>query len=315
MKKNWKIIAVMVAALAAAVVALVMAPSGKASVDDAPTKSRVPKHLAPKKHADKAVKSNGSAQKTDGKRKGRRITRPATSEDFFDHLSGVDKEIAVAIDKAFDDDDFKGVAAAAQRALSCTNSEVRMNAVEALGWFGEKALPELTLWMSDKDEEVAQEAMNQWSSALGEVEKPEDRFSIAATALNTLADADALETIGFELSSTASELIDGEDDEDKAKEYRTQVVETLADIILNGQAKNQAAAKEAYSDITGNDWISVEEAEKYLKDPDNYEPPDEDADNDASTDKDPPPKSANNAQTAADSDGDDGQKESADSDN
>ena len=307
MKSNWKIIAAGVAVLVAAMVAFVMMPMDTSDGKSAPTRRNVPKRLAPKKHLDKAASKADTAQKEKpgAKRKGRRITRPATSEDFFDHLSGLDKEIAVAIDKAFDDDDFKGVSAAAARALSCTNAEVRMNAVEALGWFGEKALPELTLWMSDKDEEVAQEAMSQWSSALAEVEKPEDRFSIAATALNTLADADALETIGFELSSTASELIDGEDDEDKAKEMREQVVGTLADIILNGQEKNQAAAKEAYSDITGNDWISVAEAEKYLKDPDNYEPPDEDSDNDASTDKDPPPKNSTD---------DGGQKEDASAD-
>ena len=287
MKNKNKFIAVAVLVVLAAATAFFVLGRGSSATDNdgAGRTHEMKKHPNNKKQTNPKT-STSSKRRTDAQKDSKARRKPKISDDDeFSHLTGEDRAIAIAIDKAFDDDDFKGVVAAAARALSSTNTEVRMKAVESLGWFGEKALPELTIWLSDKDGEVAEEAMNQWTSALSEVEKPDDRFSIAASALNTIADPDALETIGFELSSSASELIDDEEDEKKAGEKRTQVVETLADIILNGQPKNQAAAKEAYSDITGNDWISVEEAEKYLRDPDNYEPPDDDNDSDEKSEK------------------------------
>lgn len=197
-------------------------------------------------------------------------------KEMFEHLSGEDRKLANTIQDALDNEDFEATSKLANEALKSDNAEVRQHAVEALGWFGEQALPELTAWMSDPDEDVAQAAMSQWSSALSEVEKPLDRFNIAFAAFQTISDADNLETIGQELSNTASELIDGEDNEKVASQRRVEIVQLLAETIIDGAEKNSAAAREAYEDITGNSWISVEEAEKYLQDPENYEAPESD---------------------------------------
>ena len=229
-------------------------------------RSAAAKH-EPKQRAPKPKIKAPSAEKVAKKR--------AKAADIFKGLTGADRSLAEAIQDALDEDDFKKVCSLAESVMKHENPEVRRLAVEALGSFGEEALPELTVWMSDPNEEVAQEAMSQWSGGLAEVEKPENRYDIALAAFKTISDADTLGTIGMELSYAANELIDNEEDEAVASKRRIGVIQSLGEIILGGQEKNAAAAREAYEDITGNRWISVEEAEKYLRDPENYEAPEE----------------------------------------
>lgn len=205
-------------------------------------------------------------------RKRRPFRRPA---DMFANLSGRDRNLAEAVMNALDKDDFDATLAATDEALKSKNPEVRLHAVEALEWFGLDALPELTGAMADPDEEVAEAAEYAWEQALSEVNDASRRFAISAAAMGTLDGKDHLETICGHLTGAALELIDGEDDEEKASELRVSVVQSLVDIMGEGREANIEQAKEAYEDITGNEWISIDEAEVYLSDPDNYEPPED----------------------------------------
>ena len=164
--------------------------------------------------------------------------------------------------------------AAAEKALKSTNPDVRRDAVDALGWFGEEALAELTVWMADADEDVAQAAMGHWEDAVSELEDANERLQTSLFALNTLTDKDALTMIGSQFANAATELIDEEEDEALASQKRTEVIQALVDMIEGGKPAHVEAASEIYEDVTGNKWISVDEAEKYLRDPDNYEEPD-----------------------------------------
>ena len=187
--------------------------------------------------------------------------------------SEADKQLSEAIQAAMAAEDMVAVVKAAKLALSSPNPDVRHDAVDALGWFGEDALPELTVWMADRDEDVAQAAVNHWEQGVSEIEDAGDRLKISLFALNTITDEDALAMIGSHFANAATELIDDEEDEAMAAQKRTEVVQALADIIAEGKEQCANAAREAYEDVTGNKWISIEEAEKYLKDPDNYEEP------------------------------------------
>ena len=268
-----------IAAAVLAVVAVFMFAGGSSQeeVKQTPSKSvaKKPSAAAERHHRHSHGEKIAAKSRTSSKER-----QKIDMSDLFDHLKGDDRAIAEAIQKGLDDDDFKTVAAWAEKALKSESAEVRQHAVESLGWFGAQALPELTVWMSDRNEDVAQEAMEQWSGALTEVERADDRFSTALAAFGTISDKDMLQSIGMELSSAADEIIDGEEDETRAAEKRVLVVQALAEIIVNGAKVNSAAAKEAFEDITGNEWISVEEAEKYLRDPENYEAPDTDSDAD-----------------------------------
>jgi len=192
---------------------------------------------------------------------------------MFDHLQGEDRKLAEAVQAALDANDFRTTLAAAQAALKSANSEVRVNAVEALGWFGAEALPALTGLMTDADEEVRDAAGNQWENALQELEEPKDRLNVSLAAFGALSDADRLTTLAGILSGAANEVIDGADDAAAASESRQKVLQSLVDIIGSGSKVNVKAAKEVYGDITGHEWRGVDEAERYLADPDNYEEP------------------------------------------
>lgn len=201
----------------------------------------------------------------------RKLDRPPI--DIFANLTGRDRKLAEAVQSALDAGDLSKTLSAVATALESTNSEVRVNAVEALSWFGAAALPELTGAMADPDEEVANAAENAWEGALSEIDDAQQRFKIAAAAMGAIINRDHLTTIAGQLSAAALEMIDGEADETKADEVRLDVMQTLVDIMEAGKEQNIEAVKEAYEEITGFEWLGIEEAERYLVDPEAYEPP------------------------------------------
>lgn len=196
--------------------------------------------------------------------------------DPYEGFTAEERALCEALQAATDEDDFERVLKIAEEVLKSKNPAVRENVVEALSWFGEKALPELTPLMGDKDEDVAKAAMSAWESALSEIENARARLETAGLALKTISDKDALTTIGAQYSCAAQEWIDSTDDEEKAMERRVSVIQTLVD-VLEGDAglTRLEAAKEVYEDVTGHEWRSIDEAEIYLKDPDNYELPED----------------------------------------
>ena len=56
---------------------------------------------------------------------------------------------------------------------------------------------------------------------------------------------------------------------------RAMVIQSVVDIIDSSNKRLSDLGRELYEDITGNEWLNLTEAEKYLNDPDNYEPPGE----------------------------------------
>lgn len=202
--------------------------------------------------------------------------RPMRNVELFAHLTGSDRKLAESVQEALDNDDFRKMMTVASEALMSTNVEVRLNVVDALGWFGVQALPELTGAMADANEDVRQAAANHFELALQEVEKPQEQFDIAMAAFATLSDADQLASLGGILNNAATELIDGEDDAEKAADNRLKVVQALVDIITGETLpQNIAAAKEAYNDITGYEWHGIDQAEAYLQNPEGYEEPED----------------------------------------
>ena len=201
--------------------------------------------------------------------------KPSRKQTNEHPYSPADQKLSDAIQDALEKEDFPAVVAAVEKALKSRNPDVRREAVDALGWFGEKALAELTVWMADADEDVAQAAMDHWENGVSELEDANERLQTSLFALNTLTDKDALTMIGSQFANAATELIDEEEDEEKALQKRTEVIQALVDMIESDKPSCAAAAREIYEDVTGNRWISVDEAEKYLRDPDNYEEPDD----------------------------------------
>lgn len=194
---------------------------------------------------------------------------------MFDGLPPAERKLCEDIQAALDDEDLERTLAAAAKAMDCENPEVRSHVVDALGWFGPDALPELVMMMGDKDEDVARSATDAWELGLTEIDDAKLRLDVSGMALKAVLNKDALESIGSQFSIAATELIDGEEDEKAASAARVKVVQKLADMIDSRQAALAGMGRELYEEITGNEWRGVEEAELYLRDPDNYELPED----------------------------------------
>ena len=158
--------------------------------------------------------------------------------------------------------------------MSSSNPEARSHAVDALGWFGLKALPELTMLMGDSNEDVAQNAVNAWESGFSEIDDVQTRLKVSAMALNALSSKDALESIGAQFSIAATEYIDEADEgTEESLDRRVDVLQSLVDMIGSSNNSLSDVGRDLYEEITGHNWINMDEAELYLNDPDNYEPP------------------------------------------
>lgn len=177
-------------------------------------------------------------------------------DDDEDTRTPAEKALAERIEKALDEESFDDAVACAKDALACKNTEIRQAMVDTLGWFGEKALPELTPFLADPDEDVRDSAMNEWSMAVSGIENEAEKIGIVELAMNVLTDEDALEDISGEYIGVDEKI----------------AVESLVRLIAaDGSKAGVAKAKETYEFVTGDEWVSPEAAAKWLAE--EYEPP------------------------------------------
>ena len=166
-----------------------------------------------------------------------------------------EKALAERIEKALDDENFELAVACAEEAQKCGVVEIRQSMVDTLGWFGEKALPELTPFLADADEDVRESAMSEWTMALSSIEDEEAKIGVVELAMGVLKDEDALEEISNEYIGVDEKL----------------AVESLVRIIEGGGSKEGIEkAKETYEFVTGDEWNGVEEATRWIAE--EYEP-------------------------------------------
>lgn len=181
------------------------------------------------------------AKKLTEKQNVEKSEKESVAEEWYDNLPPKDRETAKKIQDALDNEDFEGVKAMVDAALKSDSSEVRQHAVDALGWFDQKAIADLTKFLSDKDSDVAQSAFNHWDSAVDMVEDDGFKIAVATEAMKTLRDSDMLENVSSKLK--------GAEDEKAA-------VRAVLDILRNVKGDSPAAttAKEAYEFITGEEF-------------------------------------------------------------
>jgi len=180
----------------------------------------------------------------------------AEDDDEEDKRTPAEKSLAERIEKALDEENLEMAVSCADEAQSCAVTEIRQAMVETLGWFGEKALPELTPFLADADEDVRDSAMNEWTTALSSIEDEKAKIGIVELAMGVLHDEDALESISSEYIGVDEKL----------------AVESLARIITAGKsAAGVEKAKETYEFVTGDEWMGVDDAARWVAE--EYEPP------------------------------------------
>ncbi len=253
MKKQiiWCVVGVLIAA---ALTWLVVAPTGTEKQQETPTKedgkSRKKSFAEAKNQAKKRIAKKQGA-KADAKKK-RKIIVEAN-----DDLTPEEQQRADAIQAAMDADDFKALQAEINAAANSTNAELRQAAVDALSWFGVKALPELTLFMADRDDDVRNAACDAWTASISEIQDVNLRGSAVLSAMSVVYDRGQLDSMVMEINDMTNQ----------------QQLEILTQLIEGKNKLAAEAAKEHYEFVTGEAYESVEAAQKWLD-----ENPDEESD-------------------------------------
>lgn len=163
-------------------------------------------------------------------------------------LSPRDRACVEAIQAALDDNDYAKLLPAVTAAAKSASSDVRAQAVEALRWFGKKALAELTMFMADSDDDVRTSACDAWTSALFEVEDPALKGKLVESAMEILTDADQLESMIMEINDLPE----------------AQQVDILTRLIEGSNKAAADAAREHYEFVTGEPYESRDAAQKWL---------------------------------------------------
>lgn len=175
-------------------------------------------------------------------------------------LTEYSKRILRELQAALDAEDFKSVSR-----LVCKMQEIppdplfgkegvaailRRKAIEALGWFGATALPELSGMLADPDPEIVQATLDQFQLALEDVTLSDyERADIISMAAKVLKDTDGLEMIFMEINNMRHSVGAG----------------LLVDVCLNGTEEAKGLMKDAIEFFTGEDDLStVEDVERWL---------------------------------------------------
>ena len=165
-----------------------------------------------------------------------------------DELTEEEEKLLDTIHDALNDEDQELAIELAKRAVKSRSTEIRSEMVDTLRWFGDKAMPELMMFIDDSDEGVRMDAMSAYQQAIYDIDEDSEKAKIIEISMRNLADSEALEEI-------ASELI-GMDDR--------LAVQTLINVIGGESKTGRRIAKETYETVTGEEYTTFEAAEAWL---------------------------------------------------
>ncbi len=191
-----------------------------------------------------------SGAKETGKKTLRTKRRPVMDEDAdLSHLTLEQRTTLSKIRSALDDDDFKAVRALAQKVQSSKDwpdkipIELRKELLNALSWFGIKALPEITGFLADADADVLEEAVSAYEDVIREANGDRELQQAVLAASRAINDADAMESILSELNNMRNSV----------------AVETIKQIMATGTEAAKNALPEAIEFFTGQEGITTPE--------------------------------------------------------
>lgn len=162
-------------------------------------------------------------------------------------------ELMRAIYNAGQEEDYPALVSELDAVLKCPNPEIREKFVDELGWHGERALSDLTYFLSDPNEDVVDSARTHLIDAVQELDDDAEKAAVVTTLSRAVSDGDMLESLADELMAM-DELL---------------ALQTICDVIDTGTPKAANAVKEMYETITDQPWSGVDDAEAWLLE--NYE--------------------------------------------
>jgi flagellar basal body-associated protein FliL len=167
-----------------------------------------------------------------------------------------EQKIADAMQERLDEDDAGEALKLARKLLKATDREIRSEVVATLGWIGVKALPELSVMLGDEDEQVSDEALEQWLINIDEIEDHKAKAKMLTLAMGLTQNEDTLHSIVMEFSMIPEDII----------------VRSLVNVIQGQNKPAVNVAREEYELITGETYTTPGAAEKWIRE--NVEPDD-----------------------------------------
>lgn len=148
-----------------------------------------------------------------------------------------------------DKDNESEALALARKLMKSDDASVRLEVVGVFAWVGVKGLPDLTMLLADKDQEVAKEALREWQVALQEISDEKMKAQMLVTGLSAMSDVDDLE----ETIMAFNELPDD------------VVVRNLVTLAQSENALAAKVAREHYEFVTGEPYKTPQTAEAWIK--------------------------------------------------
>ena len=178
-------------------------------------------------------------------------TSEAEASDNDSELSAEDERRINEIQTALDEEKLSDVKILAERLIDHPSAAVRQKAVEALQWFGAKALGTLTPYLADADEDVRTTAMDAVEQSLLQMEDEKAKLDYIESLFQVrgACDEDGLAMLGGQLKG----LSDG-----------AAVVAAAVRVIEAN--RDPAAAKEmreVYEFVTGEPYTTPDAAQKW----------------------------------------------------
>ena len=165
-------------------------------------------------------------------------------------------DVSLAMDRAdadkmqalLDDDDQTAVLAIARKLMLSKDPEIRSQVVSALGWIGVKALPELSTLLTDESEDVGAAAFQQWKEAVDEVSDEVMKAQLLAVGMQNMTRQDELEEGVMAFNDLPDDL----------------AVRSLVTVIQSSNPVASEVARDHYSFVTGEDYTTPDDAEKWI---------------------------------------------------
>lgn len=152
-----------------------------------------------------------------------------------------------AIADALEKTDPKALLAVLEDIRKSEDPEVRLEAVEALVWFGADYLSEIMSFVEDPDPEVREAARDGCDVFVSEIEDE----GLRARTINAFA----AHLTDFELLESVLAQLEG------VKE--STACDAIYDVIVNGTYQAREAAKKEYEKLTGEEFTSLVDIRKH----------------------------------------------------
>lgn len=120
---------------------------------------------------------------------------------------------------------------------------IKKAALDALGWYGSKCLPEIVNFLGDADPEIVGEATSQWEDAIAECDSDREVSDQVKLAVRVVSEADSLDSILVETQNMRHSV----------------AVETFKSVLAEGNEKAKEMVLEQIADYTNDATITTAE--------------------------------------------------------